>query len=57
VKLSVIDQSPVPAGLTPADAFRNTIDLARLADELGYERYWIAELIVSSLQRVVCKNF
>jgi luciferase family oxidoreductase group 1 len=43
VKLSVIDQSPVPAGLTPADAFRNTIDLARLADELGYERYWIAE--------------
>jgi luciferase family oxidoreductase group 1 len=43
VKLSVIDQSPVPAGFTPADALHNTIELARLADRLGYERYWIAE--------------
>ncbi len=43
LKLSVVDQSPVPAGATPADALRNTIDLARLADQLGYERYWIAE--------------
>jgi luciferase family oxidoreductase group 1 len=43
VRLSVIDQSPVPAGFTPADALQNTIELARLADRLGYERYWIAE--------------
>jgi luciferase family oxidoreductase group 1 len=43
VKLSIIDQSPVPAGFTPADALQNTIELARLADRLGYERYWIAE--------------
>jgi luciferase family oxidoreductase group 1 len=43
MKLSVIDQSPVPAGFTPADALHNTIELARLADRLGYERYWIAE--------------
>jgi luciferase family oxidoreductase group 1 len=43
VKLSVIDQSPVSAGATPADALRNTIELARLADRLGYTRYWIAE--------------
>jgi luciferase family oxidoreductase group 1 len=43
VKLSVIDQSPVPAGFTAGDALRNTIELARLADRLGYERYWIAE--------------
>jgi luciferase family oxidoreductase group 1 len=43
VKLSVLDQSPVPAGFTPADALRNTIHLARAADSLGYERYWIAE--------------
>lgn len=43
MKLSIIDQSPVPAGCTPADALRNTIELARLADRLGYERYWIAE--------------
>jgi len=43
VKLSVVDQSPVPAGFTAGDALRNTIELARLADRLGYERYWIAE--------------
>ena len=43
MKLSVIDQSPVPTGFTPADALQNTIELARLTDRLGYERYWIAE--------------
>ncbi len=43
MKLSVIDQSPVSEGSTPADALRNTIELAKLADRLGYERYWIAE--------------
>ena len=41
--LSVLDQSPVPEGSTGADALRNTLDLARLADELGYHRYWLAE--------------
>jgi luciferase family oxidoreductase group 1 len=41
--LSVLDQSPVPEGSTGADALRNTIDLATLADELGYRRYWVAE--------------
>jgi len=43
IKLSVLDQSPVSDGYTPADALRNTIELARLVDRLGYERYWIAE--------------
>jgi luciferase family oxidoreductase group 1 len=43
LKLSVVDQSPVSAGSTPADALHNTIELARLADRLGYQRYWIAE--------------
>src|SRR6266481_8086786 len=43
IKLSVLDQSPVSEGSTPADALRNTIELACLADRLGYERYWIAE--------------
>lgn len=43
VRLSIIDQSPVSSGSTPGDALRNTIDLARHADALGYERYWIAE--------------
>jgi luciferase family oxidoreductase group 1 len=43
VRLSVLDQSPIPEGLTGADALRNTVDLAQLADELGYHRYWVAE--------------
>lgn len=43
MKLSVLDQSPIPAGFTAADALHNTIDLARFAESLGYDRYWIAE--------------
>jgi luciferase family oxidoreductase group 1 len=43
VLLSVLDQSPVSEGSSGADALRNTLDLARLADELGYHRYWLAE--------------
>jgi luciferase family oxidoreductase group 1 len=43
VRLSVLDQSPVPEGSTGPDALRNTLDLARLADGLGYHRYWLAE--------------
>ncbi len=42
LRLSVLDQSPISEGSTGGDALRNTVDLARLADELGYERYWIA---------------
>jgi luciferase family oxidoreductase group 1 len=43
VPLSVLDLSPVSAGSTAAQALRNTLDLARLADKLGYVRYWVAE--------------
>jgi luciferase family oxidoreductase group 1 len=43
MRLSVLDQSPVAEGSTGAEALRNTLDLARLADELGYHRYWVAE--------------
>lgn len=41
--LSVLDQSPISEGSTGADALHNTIDLARLTDQLGYRRYWVAE--------------
>ena len=41
--LSVLDQSPVSEGSTGADALRNSIDLARRVEELGYARYWVAE--------------
>jgi luciferase family oxidoreductase group 1 len=43
MKLSIVDQSPVSAGMTSAQALNNTVELARLADRLGYSRYWIAE--------------
>jgi luciferase family oxidoreductase group 1 len=42
-RLSILDQSPIPEGCTAGDALRNSIDLARLADGLGYNRYWVAE--------------
>lgn len=40
---SVLDLAPIPAGLTATDALRHTAELARLADRLGYTRYWMAE--------------
>ena len=43
LRLSVLDQSPISEGFTGVDALRNTLDLARLADTLGYHRYWVAE--------------
>jgi luciferase family oxidoreductase group 1 len=43
MRFSVLDQSPIPEGLTGVDALRNTLDLAQLADRLGYHRYWVAE--------------
>jgi luciferase family oxidoreductase group 1 len=58
IRLSVLDLSPVPSGSSSADALRNTLDLARFADELGYTRYWLAEhhntpLIASSVPEVM----
>jgi luciferase family oxidoreductase group 1 len=41
--LSVLDQSPIRSGATAADAVAETIELARLADRLGFTRYWLAE--------------
>jgi len=41
--LSVLDQSPVRKGGTPAQAIAETLELARLCDSLGYHRYWLAE--------------
>ncbi|WCN79334.1 LLM class flavin-dependent oxidoreductase [Micromonospora sp. LH3U1] len=41
--LSILDLAPVPAGGTVTDALRNTVDLARRAEQSGYHRYWLAE--------------
>ncbi len=43
VKFSVLDQSPIISGHTPAQALRATIELAQHAEALGYHRYWLAE--------------
>src|ERR1700716_2383733 len=43
IPLSVLDLSPVATGMSGAQALRNTLDLARLCDGLGYVRYWVAE--------------
>jgi luciferase family oxidoreductase group 1 len=43
LRLSVLDQTPVSEGSSAAEALRNSIDLARLAERLGYHRYWVAE--------------
>jgi len=42
-RLSVLDQSPIAEGATPAEAVANTLDLARACDAFGYDRYWLAE--------------
>jgi luciferase family oxidoreductase group 1 len=40
---SVLDLSPIVEGGDAAQAFRNSADLARHAEQWGYHRYWLAE--------------
>ena len=43
IPFSVLDLSPIVEGGTASDALRNSLDLARHAEQLGYRRYWLAE--------------
>ncbi|MEV6609415.1 MsnO8 family LLM class oxidoreductase [Kutzneria sp. NPDC051319] len=43
IPLSVLDLSPIVSGGSAAEALRNSVDLARRAEELGYHRYWVAQ--------------
>jgi len=43
LRLSVLDQSPIAEGSTGAEALGRTLELARLADRLGFHRFWVAE--------------
>ena len=43
VPLSVLDLSPVAAGSSGAQSLRNSLDLATVAERLGFTRYWVAE--------------
>jgi len=42
--LSILDLAFVPEGGTPADALRNTLDLAQHAERWGYRRFWLANI-------------
>ena len=43
IPFSVLDLSPITAGASATQAFRNTLDLAQHAEQWGYRRYWLAE--------------
>jgi luciferase family oxidoreductase group 1 len=43
IPLSVLDLAPIVEGQTAAHALRNSLELARHAERLGYTRYWVAE--------------
>src|SRR5437764_9823692 len=43
IPFSVLDLSPIREGGTAAESFRNTLDLARHAERLGFHRFWVAE--------------
>jgi luciferase family oxidoreductase group 1 len=43
LRLSVLDQSPIAEGSTGAQALERTLELAALADRLGFHRFWVAE--------------
>jgi luciferase family oxidoreductase group 1 len=43
IPFSVLDLSPIVQGATASDAFRNSLDLARHTERLGYKRFWLAE--------------
>ncbi|MFO1190132.1 MAG: LLM class flavin-dependent oxidoreductase [Alphaproteobacteria bacterium] len=43
MRVSVLDQSPIPRGSTAAEALADTVRLAQACEALGYHRYWLAE--------------
>lgn len=43
LQLSILDQTPIRRGSNAAEALQESVELVRLADELGYNRYWLSE--------------
>jgi luciferase family oxidoreductase group 1 len=43
LKLSILDQTPIRRGSNATEALRESVELVKLADNLGYTRYWISE--------------
>ena len=43
MKLSILDQIPIPSGTSASESLARSVELAKLGDQLGYERMWLAE--------------
>jgi luciferase family oxidoreductase group 1 len=43
IKLSVLDQSPIPEGKTAVEALVDTTRLAQETEQWGYHRFWVSE--------------
>lgn len=43
IRLSILDQSPIRKGATAVQAVKETVELAKSADKLGYTRFWVSE--------------
>ncbi|GGH83757.1 luciferase family oxidoreductase group 1 [Pullulanibacillus pueri] len=43
IRLSILDQSPIPSGKTAVEAFADTTRLAQEAEKMGYTRFWVSE--------------
>ncbi|WP_207514657.1 LLM class flavin-dependent oxidoreductase [Longitalea luteola] len=43
LQLSILDQTPIRRGSNASEALQESIELVRLADKLGYTRYWLSE--------------
>jgi luciferase family oxidoreductase group 1 len=43
VPLSVLDLAPIREGSSPAEALRQSLELAPVVEQLGYSRIWVAE--------------
>ncbi len=52
MKLSILDQSPLIGDATPAEALKQTVELAKQAEKWGYHRFWVSE---SSLFKPACR--
>lgn len=61
IPVSVLNLSPIRQGQEPKDAIDAMVDLAKATEEMGYNRYWIAEhhntpTLVSSATSILIKH-
>ena len=51
IRLSVLDQSPVRKGVTAEQAVKETVELSKYADHLGYTRFWVSDITIQPALR------